>query len=469
MEILINFGYLIAAILFILGIKGMTTPKTAVRGNQMSAIGMLIAVVAALLDYNVVDYTWIIVGVLIGGILGAVLAKKIAMTDMPEMVAALNGVGGGASLLVAAANYLESQKLAEMGKFVPTYDWSIAVILSILIGAVTLTGSLIAVGKLKGKIGDAKKVGLFKAIVKVVLLTLVVGAGYFAYVDPLNSDILIAGMIILCLVLGVCLVMPIGGADMPVVVSLLNSYSGLAGASAGFVLGNNGLIITGSLVGASGIILTSIMCKAMNRSLTNVLFGGSMAASAGVSKSENDAFYDGKVKYSSADEVAMLLDNAQKVVFVPGYGLAVAQAQHATRELANMLEARGVNVKYAIHPVAGRMPGHMNVLLAEAEVPYDQLVEMDTINPEFSQTDVSIVLGANDVVNPAAAKDPQSPIYGMPILNVHNSKTVVVVKRGLSPGFAGIPNELLIRDNSLMVAGDAKKVLQDMIGALKDL
>ena len=469
MDILINLGYLVAAVLFILGIKGMTTPKTAVRGNQMSAIGMLIAVIVALLDYNVVDYTWIIVGVLIGGAIGAFMAKKVAMTDMPEMVASLNGIGGGASLLVAAANYLESQKLGAAGNFVPTYDWSIAVILSILIGAVTLTGSFVAVGKLKGKIGDATNVKLFKWIVKLCLLTLLAGAAYFAAVDPLNSDLLIAGLIVLCLVLGICLVMPIGGADMPVVVALLNSYSGLAGAAAGFVLGNNGLIITGSLVGASGIILTSIMCKAMNRSLTNVLFGGSMAATAGVSKSENDAFYEGKVKFSSADELAMLLDGAQKVVFVPGYGLAVAQAQHATRELANMLEAKGCNVKYAIHPVAGRMPGHMNVLLAEAEVPYDQLIEMDSINPEFAQTDVAIVLGANDVVNPAASKDPASPIFGMPILDVHNARTVVVVKRGLSPGFAGIPNELFIRDNALMVSGDAKKVLQDTIAALKDL
>lgn len=469
MEILINLGYLAAAVLFIFGIKGMTTPKTAVRGNQMSAIGMLVAVIAALLDHNVVRFEYIIIGLLVGGAIGALIAKKVAMTDMPEMVASLNGIGGGASLLVAAANYLESQKLAEMGQFTASYDWSLAVILSILIGAVTLTGSFVAVGKLKGKIGDSNKVMLFKWIVKLCFLVLISGAAYFAIVDPLNSDMLVAGLIIICLILGVSLVMPIGGADMPVVVSLLNSYSGLAGAAAGFVLGNNGLIITGSLVGASGIILTTIMCKAMNRSLTNVLFGGSMAATAGVSKSENDAFYEGKVKFSSADELAMLLDGAQKVVFVPGYGLAVAQAQHATRELANMLEAKGCDVKYAIHPVAGRMPGHMNVLLAEAEVPYDQLVEMDTINPEFSQTDVAIVLGANDVVNPAASKDPASPIFGMPILDVHNAKTVVVVKRGLSPGFAGIPNELFIRDNSLMVSGDAKKVLQETITALKDL
>ena len=430
---------------------------------------MLIAVIAALLDSNVITYEYILLGVLIGGAIGAYAAKKVAMTDMPEMVATLNGIGGGASLLVAAANYLESQKLAEMGNFAVTYDWSVAVILSILIGAVTLTGSFVAVGKLKGKIGDSNKISLYKWIVKLCFLTLIAGAVYFTQYSQLNSDLLIIGLIVVCLILGVCLVMPIGGADMPVVVSLLNSYSGLAGAAAGFVLGNNGLIIVGSLVGASGIILTSIMCKAMNRSLTNVLFGGSMSEQSGVSKSENDAFYEGKVKFSNADELAMLLDSAQKVVFVPGYGLAVAQAQHATRELANMLEKNGAEVKYAIHPVAGRMPGHMNVLLAEAEVPYDQLVEMDTINPEFSQTDVAIVLGANDVVNPGAAEDPNSPIFGMPILNVHNATTVVVVKRGLSPGFAGIPNELFIRDNALMVAGDAKQVLQDTIGAMKDL
>lgn len=469
MDVLINLGYLIAAVLFILGIKGMTSPKTAVRGNRMSAIGMLIAVVSALVDHNVVSYEYIVIGVLIGGIIGAVMAKKVAMTGMPEMVATLNGIGGGASLLVAAANYLESQKLAEMGKFAVSYDWSIAVILSILIGAVTLTGSFIAVGKLKGSIGDSNKVKLYKWIVKLCFVTLIAGTAYFATVSQLNSDYLILGLIVVCLILGISLVMPIGGADMPVVVSLLNSYSGLAGAAAGFVLGNNGLIITGSLVGASGIILTSIMCKAMNRSLANVLFGGSMSEQSGVSRSENDAFYEGKVKYSSPDELAMLLDNAQKVVFVPGYGLAVAQAQHATRELANMLEKNGCDVKYAIHPVAGRMPGHMNVLLAEAEVPYEQLVEMDAINPEFSQTDVAIVLGANDVVNPAAADDPNSPIYGMPILDVHHAKTVVNVKRSLSPGFAGIPNGLFTLENSLMVAGDAKDVLQETISAMKDL
>ncbi|MBK8969814.1 MAG: NAD(P)(+) transhydrogenase (Re/Si-specific) subunit beta [Hahellaceae bacterium] len=427
MSVFINICYLVAAVLFIYGIKGMTSPKTAVRGNKLSAIGMLIAVVAALVDNNVVSYLYIIIGLIVGAAIGAFLARRVQMTSMPEMVAALNGFGGGASLMVAAASYLEMQHLANasIAKGVPfdhpPLQWSIALILSILIGAVTLTGSFIAVGKLMGKLGDTSQVKMFKAIVKVCFALLIAGSIYFCYGDTMHADTLLIIMIVICLLLGVALVMPIGGADMPVVIALLNSYSGLAGSATGFVLGNNGLIITGSLVGASGIILTTIMCKAMNRSLTNVLFGGSMAAQAGVSKDENDAFYAGKVKMASSEEVAMMLDSASKVVFVPGYGLAVAQAQHATRELASMLQKKGIEVKYAIHPVAGRMPGHMNVLLAEAEVPYEQLVEMDVINPEFAQTDVAIVLGANDVTNPAASKDPNSPIFGMPILEVYNA------------------------------------------------
>ena len=465
MDTFINLCYLVAAVLFIYGIKGMTSPKTAVRGNQLAAVGMLVAVIAALLDNNVIHYYYIILGLIVGAGIGAWLAKRVQMTSMPEMVAALNGFGGGASLMVAVASYMEQQKLGAE----PSLDWSIALILSILIGAVTLTGSFVAVGKLMGKLGDTSQVKVYKAVVKLCFALLLAGTIYFIYGNPLHSDDLLIVMIMICLVLGVALVVPIGGADMPVVIALLNSYSGLAGSATGFVLHNNGLIITGSLVGASGIILTSIMCKAMNRSLTNVLFGGSMAVQAGVSKDENDAFYAGKVKMASSEEVAMMLDSASKVVFVPGYGLAVAQAQHATRELATMLQNKGVDVKYAIHPVAGRMPGHMNVLLAEAEVPYEQLVEMDVINPEFSQTDVAIVLGANDVTNPAASKDPNSPIYGMPILEVANAKSVVIVKRGLSPGFAGIPNELFINDNSVMVHGDAKLVLQEMIAAMKDL
>ena len=475
MNVFINLCYLVAAVLFIYGIKGMTSPKTAVRGNQLSAIGMLIAVIGALLDQNVINYLYIIMGLIIGAGIGTFLARRVQMTSMPEMVAALNGFGGGASLMVAAASYMEMQALANAAVANgtpfehPPLQWSIALILSILIGAVTLTGSFIAVGKLMGKLGDSSQVKMFKAIVKVCFALLIAGSIYFIYGDTMHSDDLLIVMIVICLLLGVALVMPIGGADMPVVIALLNSYSGLAGSATGFVLGNNGLIITGSLVGASGIILTTIMCKAMNRSLTNVLFGGSMAAQAGISKDENDAFYAGKVKMASSDEVAMMLESASKVVFVPGYGLAVAQAQHATRELASMLQKRGTEVKYAIHPVAGRMPGHMNVLLAEAEVPYEQLVEMDVINPEFAQTDVAIVLGANDVTNPAAATDPNSPIFGMPILEVANARSVVIVKRGLSPGFAGIPNALFTNENSVMVHGDAKLVLQEMISAMKDL
>ena len=467
----INICYLVAAVLFILGIKGMTSPKTAVRGNRMSSIAMLIAVVAALFEHQVVTYWYILIGLLIGSGVGTFLARRVQMTSMPEMVAALNGFGGGASLLVATANYMETTHpggVAALSGIAPTYEWRVALIASILIGAVTLTGSFVAVGKLMGKLGDTSQVALFKRIVKVCFVILLVGAAAFVY-SPLDSDNLLIILVVTCLVLGVMLVMPIGGADMPVVIALLNSYSGIAGAATGFVLMNNGLIITGSLVGASGFILTTIMCKAMNRSLTNVLFGGSMSEQGGMSRDENDAFYEGKVKSASADEVAMILETAKKVVIVPGYGLAVAQAQHATRELATQLEDMGAEVKYAIHPVAGRMPGHMNVLLAEAEVPYEQLVEMDVINPEFQQTDVAIVLGANDVTNPAASDDPNSPIYGMPILNVHQAKTVVVVKRSLSPGFAGIPNGLFINDNSLMVFGDAKEVLHKMSGAIKDL
>ncbi|MDX1695582.1 MAG: NAD(P)(+) transhydrogenase (Re/Si-specific) subunit beta, partial [Ketobacteraceae bacterium] len=379
MENFINICYLVAAVLFIMGIKGMTSPKTAVRGNRMSSVAMLIAVVAALFEQQVVTFWYILIGLLIGSGIGTFLARRVQMTSMPEMVAALNGFGGGASLLVATANYLETTHpagvAASIAGYAPSYEWRVALIASILIGAITLTGSFVAVGKLMGKLGDTSQVLLFKRIVKICFVILAIGAAMFIY-SPMDSDNLLILLVVTCLLLGVMLVMPIGGADMPVVIALLNSYSGIAGAATGFVLMNNGLIITGSLVGASGFILTTIMCKAMNRSLTNVLFGGSMSEQSGMSRDENDAFYEGKVKSASADEVAMILESAKKVVIVPGYGLAVAQAQHATRELATMLENDfNVEVKYAIHPVAGRMPGHMNVLLAEAEVPYEQLVE----------------------------------------------------------------------------------------------
>ena len=462
---LLNFSYLAAAVCFILGIKGMTKPKTAVRGNQMAAIGMLIAVVAALLHHQVVSYASIIAGMILGAGIGVWLARRTAMTQMPELVASLNGIGGAASVAVATSTWLNAQGAGMLGGS----GWTTAIMASIVIGSVTLTGSLVAVLKLKGSLGDSRNNRLWQIVAMTCLVAIVLGAtSFITNANP--NPVVLAVVVGLCLLLGVGLVQPIGGADMPVVVALLNAYSGLAGAATGFVLGNQGLIITGSLVGASGLILTAIMCKAMNRSLPNVLFGGAFgqADQGSASKDEGD-FYEGKVKYATPDDLALLLDGARNVVMVPGYGLAVAQAQHAVKELASQLEARGAKVNYAIHPVAGRMPGHMNVLLAEAEIPYDQLKDMEAINPELPQADVAIVLGANDVVNPAAAEDPGSPIYGMPILDVHKARTVVVVKRSLSPGFAGIPNGLFIRDNSLMVKGDAKDVLQATTSAIKEL
>ncbi len=464
MEMLINVGYLVSAVLFIFGIKGMSSPKTAVRGNQMGAAGMLVAVICALLDHQVISYGWIFVGLIIGGFIGAYMAKKVAMTEMPEMVAALNGFGGAASLLVAAANYAATHaEGTPMG-----LTWSIAILLSILIGAVTLTGSVVAIQKLRGKAKDPKDIKLYKLGVKGGGVLLLILAIMFLG-NPLESEISLLAIIAISLAVGFALVMPIGGADMPVVISLLNSYSGLAGAATGFVLVNTGLIITGSLVGSAGLILTAIMCKAMNRSLTNVLFGGALADQGDGNKGDDADFYDGKIKTTGPEELAMILDSANSVIFVPGYGLAVAQAHHATKELADLLESRGVDVKYAIHPVAGRMPGHMNVLLAEANVPYEQLVEMEAINPKFPMTDVAIVLGANDVTNPSAVDEPGSPIYGMPILEVGQAKTVVVIKRSLSPGFAGIPNSLFTQDNTLMMFGDAREMQEQTSKALKEL
>lgn len=460
----INLAYLLATILFIIGIKGLSSPKSAPRGNQLGAFGMFIAIVATLLDQQVLSYQWIILGILIGSVIGMVWAIKVPMTGMPQMVAILNGLGGGASLLVASAAYLEMLN----SKNDPGYIWSTAASFSTLIGAVTLTGSLVAFLKLQEWLKDFKVTPALSKGIVLSLVSLALLAAIFFCIEPVGAPKIYALLVILSLVLGIFLVIPVGGADAPVVIALLNSYSGIAAAATGFVLNNNGLIISGSLVGASGLILTSIMCKAMNRSLANVIFGGS-SPTEGSDKVPGKEFYDGKVKSSDAEEVAMMLDSAQKVIFVPGYGLAVAQAQHATRELASLLTAKGIDVKYAIHPVAGRMPGHMNVLLAEAEVPYEQLYDMDSINSEFSDTDVSIVLGANDVINPSAGDEPNSPIYGMPILDVHKSKSVVIVKRSLSPGFAGIPNKLFIQDNSLMVFGDGKKVLQDLISAIKEL
>ncbi|MBU2502091.1 NAD(P)(+) transhydrogenase (Re/Si-specific) subunit beta [bacterium] len=451
----VNLAYVVASVLFINGLKGLTHPRTAVRGNLTSAVGMLLAVVVTLLA-NGLDYTWILVGAVIGGLVGAVAATRVQMTQMPEMVALFNGFGGGASVLVAGAAFLIASE--------PDAQMTVSTGLSGLIGSVTFTGSMIAFLKL-AEIMPGRQLGFpgikaFNALMGLGAL----GCVAWLTVDP--TAVLAYWLIVaIAAVLGVTLTIPIGGADMPVVISLLNSYSGLAAAATGFVLMNNVLIIAGSLVGASGIILTRIMCKAMNRSLTNVLFGTMGPSADGPSA---DDVYGGKVKATSPDEVAMMLETAQRVLVVPGYGLAVAQAQHIVRDMANILESRGITVEYGIHPVAGRMPGHMNVLLAEADVPYDKLREMDDINNEISQIDVCMVVGANDVVNPAARTDPKSPIAGMPIIDVDKARTVVVVKRSLSPGFAGIPNPLFAMDNCLMMFGDGKKALTELVHALKE-
>ncbi|XDD46674.1 NAD(P)(+) transhydrogenase (Re/Si-specific) subunit beta [Leptospira sp. WS39.C2] len=459
---ILNLSYLIASILFIVGIKQLAHPKTATRGNFLGAMGMLIAVVATLFDKEILSYEWIAVGVLIGSLIGIILAIKIQMTAMPQLVAVLNGFGGIASVFVAgAALQLSIPKYATA----VNYQEIVSIVFSAIVGGITFSGSFIAFGKLQGFITEKAVRYPGDQLVKILVGLTAIGFGVYGVLEPTDESIywILSGV---SLLLGIFLVIPIGGADMPVVISLLNSYSGIAASATGFVLNNNVLIISGSLVGASGIILTQIMCKAMNRSLTNVLFGG-FGAVATEMKDDGD-FYSGKVKSTSAEEVAMLLDVARSVVIVPGYGMAVAQAQHTVRDLYQLLTARGIDVTFAIHPVAGRMPGHMNVLLAEADIPYDRLKEMDEINSTFENVDVVIVNGANDVTNPLAKTDPKSPIAGMPILDVGNAKTVVVIKRSLSPGFAGVPNPLFIAENCLMLFGDGKKATQEMIAALKE-
>ncbi|XKG79829.1 NAD(P)(+) transhydrogenase (Re/Si-specific) subunit beta [Vreelandella aquamarina] len=457
----VNLFYLVSAVLFIIGIKGLTRPRTAVRGNLLAAVGMLVAVVVTLLDQSILSYGWILAGVILGGAVGVLLATRIQMTAMPQMVALLNGFGGGASLAVAMASFLStSGPIAAAG----TISF-IAIGLTVLIGAVTLTGSAIAFGKLQellpGKPIGFKGITLFNAALLAVAVVIV------AVLSNGNGGIgLLLLLTVVALVLGVTLVIPIGGADMPVVIALLNSYSGIAAAAAGFIMGNTVLIVSGALVGASGLILTRIMCVAMNRSLAGVLFGS--LSEEGGETLDADEVYAGKVKSSSAEEVSMLLETARRVVIVPGFGLAMAQAQHAVRDLADTLERRGVEVIYGLHPVAGRMPGHMNVLLAEAEVDYDKMQPMEQVNPSFAQTDVVIVIGANDVTNPMAREDKGSPIYGMPILDVDQARTVVVVKRSLSPGFAGLPNPLFAKDNTLMLFGDGKQAILDLTGALNE-
>jgi NAD(P) transhydrogenase subunit beta len=459
-QIVVNLAYLVASILFILGLRGLTHPRTAVRGNLAGAVGMLLAVVVTLLDQAIVSYELIAAGLVAGTAAGIPMALRVPMTAMPQLVALFNGFGGGASVLVAGAALIEAVLVAT--SFSTPVAVSIAA--SAIVGAVTFWGSLVAFAKLQGLISE-KSISLPAHQLLNGLLGLVcLSFAAWLVVDPTVSSSYWA-LVLAASLLGVMLVMPIGGADMPVVISLLNSYSGIAASATGFVLANNVLIIAGALVGASGIILTRIMCRAMNRSLTNVLFG--VTARAEGAASDEDV-YAGKIKATSPDEVAMLFDSARRVVIVPGYGLAVAQAQHAVRDLANALESRGVVVEYGIHPVAGRMPGHMNVLLADANVPYEKLKDMEEINATFEQTDVVLVIGANDVVNPLARMDASSPISGMPILDVDRARTVIVMKRSLSPGFAGIPNPLFAADNTLMLFADGKKGVLELIAALKE-
>ena len=463
-ESLINLCYLIAAVLFILGLKGLTHPRTAVRGNLLGSLGMLIAIVVTLLDHRIIDFRIIIAGLITGGLVGVLFAYLTPMTGMPQVVAIFNGFGGGASALAVGAALEEALK----GGFVEevSFQFTTAAALSGLIGSVSLTGSAIAFLKLQGWISDRPVLLPGRHVMNAALFIVCLALSGWLIAQP-DTSVGFWAMCGLAALLGVMLVIPIGGADMPVVIALLNSYSGLAAAGHGWVLNNSVLIIAGSLVGAAGFILTAIMSKAMNRSLPNIIFAGVGAEVASVEDSEE---VYATVKSASPDEVAMMLDVARRVIVVPGYGLAVAQAQYALRDLCNELKSRGVEVEFAIHPVAGRMPGHMNVLLAEANIPYEVLKDLDEINPTFGQADVVLVVGANDVVNPLAREsDPSIPIAGMPIMDVDYARSVVVIKRSLSPGFAGIANPLFAADNAVMMFSDAKEAANDLLEALKDV
>ena len=472
--------YLAATLLFILGIKRLSKVRTARSGNRLAAVGMLLAVLVTLVAPEggiELDWTMVILGLAIGGGVGAFLAKKVEMTGMPELVALLNGFGGLASTVVATAEFA-----GRYGSFgaslgspadLPVQPlggaiWALAIVLSVLIGTVTFTGSLMAMGKLSGKISGNPVILPGRHLLTAVLLLGGIAAG-LSGMFLVEADTALALVVVLALAaaaFGVVSVLPIGGADMPVVVSLLNSYSGLAASMAGFVIGNSLLIVAGALVGASGLILTMVMCKAMNRSLANVLVGG--FGDTGATGGGGGADEYTTVKSAGAEEAAMILESATSVIFIPGYGMAVAQAQHVVKELGEEMERRGAEVRYAIHPVAGRMPGHMNVLLAESDVPYEQLWELERINGDFKTTDVTVIVGANDVVNPEAIENPQSPIAGMPILNAHESGTVLMIKRSLSPGYAGIKNPLFERENTYMCFGDGKAFLQDVVAELHE-
>ena len=459
-EIVVNLTYILAAMLFILGLKMLGSPETARRGNLVSSSGMFLAIVVTLLDQSIVDFTWIIAGVCIGSLIGFFAATKVKMTAMPEMVALFNGFGGIASLLVGSAEYLSM--------FNQNSALLIAIYLTVLIGGVTFSGSLIAWGKLSETISGKPFLYKGQQIVNSLILGVIVLAGLeMVLLQGLftENQFQILGIIcVLAFALGILFVIPIGGADMPVVIALLNSFSGLAACAAGFVILNNVLIVSGALVGASGLILTNIMCKAMNRSLANVLFSGFGAVTSSGSVKKAD---QGEVKPVNTADAYLILEAASSVLIIPGYGMAVAQAQHSVRELGELLESNGAEVKYAIHPVAGRMPGHMNVLLAEANVSYDVLVEPEDVNPIMETVDVCMVIGANDVVNPDARDNEDSPIYGMPIIEVDRAKTVFVLKRSMASGFAGIQNPLFFKSNTRMLFGDAKESVSSVVAEFK--
>jgi len=465
-ELFIDIAYLVSAISFIYGLKMLSHPKTARNGNIIASLGMLIAIIAtAMTPESSLNFKMIGIAMIIGTIIGSFFAIRVQMTQMPQLVAIFNGFGGAASALVASAEFFKSISSSTPN---PTTFLILTITLSVLVGTLTFTGSFIAFGKLQGLVTTKPVTFPGQQLLNAILAIIMLMAAYMIPSYGINSFYIIVGLSAL---LGILLVIPIGGADMPVVISLLNSYSGIAAAMTGFVLvqtnpsAGNALIICGSLVGASGMILTQIMCKGMNRSLANVIFG----AVGGEVESGSSEGKQLNIKSYSTEEAAMIFDAAERVIIVPGYGLAVAQAQHATREIADFLEEKGKTVLYAIHPVAGRMPGHMNVLLAEANIPYESLKDLDEINSEFKNCDVALVLGANDVVNPAARTDKSSPIYGMPILNVDQSQTVIINKRTMNTGFAGIQNELFGNDNSIMVFGDAKDMLVKLLSDLKEL
>jgi len=453
----INLVYIGAAVCFILGLKMLGRPESAPRGNLLSAFGMAVAVVVTLFSREILTFELIAGGVALGSIIGAVAARRVEMTAMPEMVALFNGSGGAASLLVG---WSAVQGSAVDGQATLVAFSLATVVLSILIGGLTTTGSVIAYGKLSGKMNSAPVQVPGQAFLNVLLVAAALVAGVMFVMDPVLMGVPFWVVLGTSLVLGVTTVIPIGGADMPVVIALLNSYSGLAASAAGFAIGNLLLIVAGALVGASGLILTDIMCRAMNRSLTNVLFSGFGSTSGGTA-------IEGEARPVNAEDAFLMLEAATSVVFVPGYGMAVAQAQHVVRELGEVLEKNGAEVKFAIHPVAGRMPGHMNVLLAEANVSYDQLIDMEDANQMLPRSDVAVVIGANDVVNPAAREDEASPIYGMPIINVDHARTVIVLKRSLGAGFSGVQNRLFFLENTRMLLGDAKASISALLGEFK--